>query len=85
MRGEGKKWIGGREVRRSKRRKIGNGLERKKRGEDARRGRGGGGEVALRRHIRRKRGLCVSCGYDLRHADHAACPECGARPKSATA
>lgn len=34
--------------------------------------------VALRRVIRRKRGLCVACGYDLRHADHAACPECGA-------
>ncbi|MCH8343390.1 MAG: hypothetical protein IH983_05340 [Planctomycetes bacterium] len=35
------------------------------------------GRFALRRHIRRKRGLCVACGYDLRHADHAACPECG--------
>ncbi len=33
---------------------------------------------ALRRLIRRKRGLCVACGYDMRHADHAACPECGA-------
>ncbi|MCH8152706.1 MAG: hypothetical protein IH830_10090 [Planctomycetes bacterium] len=32
----------------------------------------------LRRLIRRKRGLCVACGYDLRHADHDACPECGA-------
>ncbi len=30
------------------------------------------------RLIRRKRGLCVACGYDLRHADHDACPECGA-------
>ncbi len=40
---------------------------------------------ALRRRARRKRGLCVACGYDLRHADHEACPECGARPKSATA
>ncbi len=30
-----------------------------------------------RRLIRRKRGLCVTCGYDLRHADHEACPECG--------
>ncbi len=40
---------------------------------------------ALRRHIRRKRGLCVACGYDLRHANHDACPECGAGPKSATA
>ncbi len=36
------------------------------------------GPFALRRHFRRKRGLCVSCGYDLRHADHEACPECGA-------
>ncbi|MCH8166084.1 MAG: hypothetical protein IH889_10795 [Planctomycetes bacterium] len=36
------------------------------------------GPFALRRHIRRKRGLCVACGYDLRHADHDACPECGA-------
>ena len=35
------------------------------------------GPFVLRRHIRRKRGLCVSCGYDLRHADHEACPECG--------
>ncbi len=43
------------------------------------------GPFALRRFLRRKRGLCVSCGYDLRHVDHAACPECGARPKSATA
>ena len=32
----------------------------------------------LRRSIRRKRGLCVNCGYDIRHADHDACPECGA-------
>ena len=38
-----------------------------------------GGPFALRRVIRRKRGLCVSCGYDLRHADHNACPECGWR------
>ena len=36
------------------------------------------GPFALRRHIRRKRGLCVACGYDLSHADHDACPECGA-------
>ncbi len=36
------------------------------------------GPFALRRHIRRKREVCVTCGYDLRHADHAACPECGA-------
>ena len=31
----------------------------------------------VRQFIRRKRGLCVACGYDLRHADHNACPECG--------
>ncbi len=36
------------------------------------------GPFALRRIIRRKRGVCVTCGYDLRHADHAVCPECGA-------
>ncbi|MCZ6850308.1 MAG: hypothetical protein O7F17_01560 [Planctomycetota bacterium] len=36
------------------------------------------GPFALRRHLRRKRGLCVACGYDLRHAEHDACPECGA-------
>ena len=35
------------------------------------------GPFALRRVIRRKRGLCVACNYDLRHADHDACPECG--------
>ncbi len=35
------------------------------------------GSFALRRFMRRKRGLCVACGYDLRHAEHAACPECG--------
>ncbi|MCH8152927.1 MAG: hypothetical protein IH830_11215 [Planctomycetes bacterium] len=37
------------------------------------------GPFALRHHIRRKRGLCVSCGYDLRHANHDVCPECGWR------
>ena len=36
------------------------------------------GPFVLRRYIRRKRGLCVACGYDLRHAEHDACPECGA-------
>ena len=34
---------------------------------------------ALRKHIRRKRGLCVKCGYDLKGAEHEACPECGAK------
>ena len=32
----------------------------------------------IRRFLRRRRGACPLCGYDLRHADHAACPECGA-------
>ncbi len=32
---------------------------------------------ALRRLIRQRRGLCPACGYDLRHAEHEACPECG--------
>lgn len=32
----------------------------------------------LRRHIRHRRGSCLKCGYDLNHADHKACPECGA-------
>ena len=31
----------------------------------------------LRRYMRVKRGLCIKCAYDLRHADHSACPECG--------
>ncbi len=31
----------------------------------------------LRRLIRRRRGLCLACGYDLRHGKHEACPECG--------
>lgn len=32
---------------------------------------------AARRITRRKRGVCFKCGYDLRHADHIVCPECG--------
>ena len=35
------------------------------------------GPFALRRLIRRRRGLCLACGYDLRHTEHEACPECG--------
>ncbi len=31
----------------------------------------------VRRVIRRKRGRCIKCGYDLRGAAHEACPECG--------
>ena len=43
------------------------------------------GQFALRRLIRRKRGLCIACGYDLSHAEHEVCPECGAGAKPATA
>ncbi len=35
------------------------------------------GPFALRRLIRHRRGLCAACGYDLRHGEHEACPECG--------
>ena len=35
------------------------------------------GPFTARRMIRRKRGRCLKCGYDLRGADHEACPECG--------
>ncbi len=42
------------------------------------------GPFVLRRHIRRKRGLCITCGYDVRHADHDACPECGWRREAAS-
>lgn len=39
---------------------------------------------AVRRTIRRKCGRCMNCGYDLRGADHEACPECGVSlPKAA--
>ena len=31
-----------------------------------------------RRRLRRSRGLCITCGYDLRGAAHERCPECGA-------
>ncbi len=34
---------------------------------------------ATRRLIRKRRGRCVRCGYDLRGAEHDVCPECGAR------
>ncbi len=35
------------------------------------------GPCALRRLVRRRRGLCPACGYDLGHAEHDTCPECG--------
>jgi len=35
------------------------------------------GPFELRRIIRRKRGQCIKCGYDLRGAEHEQCPECG--------
>ena len=35
------------------------------------------GPFALRRLIRQRRGVCPACGYDLRHGEHKACPECG--------
>ena len=42
------------------------------------------GPFALRRHIRRKRGLCVVCGYDLRGDFSAGCSECGWRREAAS-
>ncbi len=35
------------------------------------------GPFTARRVIRRKRGLCIKCGYDLRGTEHEVCPECG--------
>ena len=37
------------------------------------------GPPALRRVIRRKRGWCINCGYDLRGEFSAGCSECGWR------
>ena len=36
------------------------------------------GVFTARRSIRRKRGHCIKCGYDVRGAEHEVCPECGA-------
>lgn len=36
------------------------------------------GPKLLRRALRRRRGQCPGCGYDLAHHDHETCPECGA-------
>ena len=35
------------------------------------------GPFTARRMIRRKRGLCIKCGYDLRSDFEQGCPECG--------
>ncbi len=35
------------------------------------------GPITARRFVRRKRGHCIKCGYDLRGAEHEVCPECG--------
>lgn len=32
---------------------------------------------AARRIIRRNRGRCIKCGYNLSHVEHEVCPECG--------
>jgi len=35
-----------------------------------------------KRHLRRRRGACAACGYDLRFTPHSVnCPECGAESK----
>ena len=36
------------------------------------------GPRVIRRHLRRRRSQCPECGYDIRHHEHATCPECGA-------
>ena len=35
------------------------------------------GPFVLRRHLRRRRGRCLKCGYDLRGDLPGGCPECG--------
>jgi hypothetical protein len=35
----------------------------------------------IRRRLRRARGRCPACGYDLRGSTSAVCPECGVAPK----
>ncbi len=35
------------------------------------------GPFAVRRVVRRKRGHCIKCGYDLRGTEQEVCPECG--------
>jgi hypothetical protein len=36
---------------------------------------------AIRRRLRRARGRCPACGYDLKGSMSAVCPECGLTPK----
>jgi len=35
------------------------------------------GPGTVKRTLRRRRGACIDCGYDLRGAAHEQCPECG--------
>ncbi len=37
------------------------------------------GSEAIRRGVRRRRGQCIACGYNLAGNTSGACPECGAR------
>lgn len=39
------------------------------------------GPLSFRNIIRRKRGLCIKCAYDLRGTEHNVCPECGCQRK----
>ncbi|MCH8822922.1 MAG: hypothetical protein IH984_05370 [Planctomycetes bacterium] len=38
--------------------------------------------VAHKTRLKYKYGHCQTCGYDLTHADHKACPECGTKNPS---
>ncbi len=42
------------------------------------------GVGVMRRVVRGRRGRCRRCGYDLTHAEHSQCPECGATAKGGT-
>ncbi len=43
------------------------------------------GPFTARRFIRRKRGRCINCGYDLRGDFSAGCSECGWRREAVVA